>query len=174
MKVLKIIIGLLLIGNITVMTSCNKDDSLLLTCTCYSPTIEFFVYVLDKDSISILNDSVQRSMYMDNISLKYYNVEYTCNQPISEYSKWKGIILARDYDSKFYCFRIGGWDSKKTYKNETVTLNWGDGNSDEFSFSNIHKCTNGKEERELCYYLNGKKLNSNHVFIIKDNLPMIE
>ena len=156
------------------LVSCSDSDNELQHCTCVNPICEFYVYVIDNDSVSILNDSIQRSMYMEETSLKYYNVEYTCNQPMSEYSIWQGFIIARNYDSKLYCFRIGGWDGRKTYKNETVTLNWGNGTSDKLSFSNIHKCTSEKEEREVSYFLNGKEINTNHIFLIKERFPITE
>lgn len=132
--------------------------------------ITLSILVKDANNEWLINDDLD-SPILQGLKL-YYNGEcYTLESPENQA---EASATTRAYLPHFYPLRIydhkliiGEWNGAANYENETAIIEWGDGSTDTFSFSN--KVTyNGYHptiSREM--YFNGHKLEYSFLTIQK-------
>lgn len=165
---------LLAILSVISFASCDKNNETRMYIDVYP--IEFKFYVLDKDSVNLLNDSTIMKEYMDKVKVIYNNNEYKCSEIVdfnkSIQSRWyapffKGLIM---FDNGFsssdnYVLYFGEFDGSLVYNEISFTIDWGDGTTDDIFFKGSYY--NMKSNRE--FYLNGELIQKGEspIFVYK-------
>ena len=167
-KIIYIIVYTLLMCFIFINVSCEDDDSnSLLNWDIYP--IMFHFKITNKDSVSLLNDSIKRNFYKERIKITYKGREYkVCevidfedslrNQSRAYEAVFKGFWLQNYWvhsASKNFIFRFGEFAGDKKYENETFVIDWGNGTSDNIVFNN--ECVYSKNKKPhiiRSFYLN--------------------
>ena len=145
-------LGLLLaLFSATMFLSCEKDEVVTGRPMDISP-IEFVFYLLDEDSTNFLNDSINRTLFMEKVKVIYKNREYKCTEVIDSlyYSKlrnsgksralpvfFNGLRIEQTIpsSSKYpYVFTFGEFDATKDHSEISFTIDWGDGTTDEIFY----------------------------------------
>ncbi len=142
--------------------------------------ISLAIAVIDKDSVNLLNDSTTRAEYMKNIRFIYRDSAFACRGKVDLYFNPNSTFLgnnnkylsALDFNIRncyhevwkpytYYAFFFGNFGPNENLQDETIIIDWGDGNKDEIRFSYTHT----KSE----WFLNGKKNeNESNFYIIKE------
>lgn len=178
MRKVNIYCVLLVILSVIGIASCEEEESLIFDDV---HPVEFLFYVIDEDSVNLLNDSTKMKEYMGKVKVIYNNTEYKCtkiehynniNQTDSIKSRWyapffKGLIMYDEgsFFSDDYVLYFGEFDGGLSYNEISFTLDWGDGTTDDIYYKGGYN--NMKSNRE--FYLNGelKQKGINPVFKYK-------
>lgn len=113
--------------------------------------VSITINVLDKDSLNILNDSTTRSEYMKNLKIIYHDSVFSCrgeNKYDLSMNCFNGInnlsyieFWIKDYYNPcwrpytYYAFVFGSFTPNENLRNETIILDWGNGDIDKITFS---------------------------------------
>lgn len=150
---------LLALCSITMFSSCEEgDDGFVLMDI--SP-LKFSFYLLDQDSVNVLNDSINRALFMEKVKVIYKTKEYKCEEVIDSlyYSKlwsseesraipvyFNGLRIEQTIpiSSKYpYVFTFGDFDATKDHSEISFAIDWGDGTTDEIFYSYDFDIKNG-------------------------------
>ena len=135
---------LVIILSVFAFVSCQKEEKGIWLVD-WAP-IEMFIYVQDANGQDLLNPQSESAINLDGITIEYEGETFTVKKGYSlpqgvvattrTYAAFfDGITLEVNSDGVYY-LSIGEWngDDKRDYT--TVTLDWGNGESDIFGFSN--------------------------------------
>ncbi len=122
------------------LTSCEEDEPI----TDYVP-VTFAVYVSDVEGNDLLDPSVENSLTNRGITVTYKGVEYPIDKTdVRDYemyyatrayvTRFMGGYIERMIGDKFRLI-IGEWMGDRRWEDETVTVNWPDGTTNELSFT---------------------------------------
>ncbi|MBE6310793.1 MAG: hypothetical protein E7080_07060 [Bacteroidales bacterium] len=161
---------LLTLFSITIFTSCEEDVETDLPMD-INP-IKFTFYLLDKDSVNLLNDSTNRALFMEKVKIIYKNKEYKCTEVLdslyysnlwnSEESRalpvfFNGLRIEQTIpiSSKYpYVFTFGDFDGTKDYSEFSFTIDWGDGTTDKIFYKDNIEIKKGQLVSNCEFYLN--------------------
>ena len=149
------------------VSSCEKDEQPPMNGT--KMPISLAIVVIDKDSVNLLNDSITRAEYIKNMRFIYRDSSFACSGEIKKpihtdgafwgYKNNKYLssidLKIRDcYDKNwmpytYYAFVFGEFGPNENFQDETIIIDWGDGNTDEIRFTYT--------DNTSAWYLNGKK-----------------
>lgn len=147
------------------LVSCNEKEEFVFVNSDKFPTI-LLIEILDKDSVNILNDSITRNEYMENMKIIYRDSVFCCSGVTKQYDSDYSFngknslsnieFWAKDYYNKdwrpytYYAFWFGSFAPNQRFENELVIIDWGDGTTDEIKFTYT--------ENTSIWILNGKKV----------------
>ena len=162
---------------VTSFSSCGDDEVL-------EEKVESWylnVFVLDKNSVNILNDKEVRAEYMEKVKFIYRDSVFSCKgvtwkesadvlfdgeNSLSSVELW---MKNNDSNIAHYGFRFGGFALKAgTFQDEKVIIDWGDGDTDEIKFSSVY--VDYGETYFVHEYLNGEEISyfDGGVYITKE------
>lgn len=124
------------------------------------------IEIHDKDSVNILNDSITRTEYMENMKIIYRDSVFCCSGETKQYDSDYSFngknslsnieFWTKDYYNKewmpytYYAFWFGSFAPNQKLEDELVIIDWGDGTTDEIKFTYT--------ENTSIWILNGKKV----------------
>lgn len=183
------LLGLLIaLFSITTFTSCEKEEESWVGPLDVSP-VRFSFYLLDEDSTNLLNDSINRELFMDKVKVIYKNREYRCSEVIDSLYYWgskesratlvkfNGLRIEQTIpsSSKYpYIFTFGDFHGNKDHSEISFIIDWGDGTSDKIYLKYDYKRPKVLPVWDYEFYVNdelksnGKGVNSfftNYTFI---------
>lgn len=137
----------------------DNDDDIIVD---YAP-VEFYISVETSKGVDLLNAENEGALDLDAIELWYDGNIYVLNPKTDAQStrayfvRFEGMKL-QQVDGKYRIY-VGEFDGAPGtgVKSGDFTMNWGDGSSDTFSYTN-HKV--GKYDVEHKFFHNGKSVKS--------------
>ena len=150
----------------TILGSCGDDDYDGIIWD-INP-IMFHLKIINKDSVNLLNDTTIRNFYKERVKISYKGKEYRVSKIIDYEDSlkkqsraynavFKGFWLQNYWvhnSSRNFIFRFGEFDGTKSYENETLIIDWGDGATDEIVFNNNFYMKNDEPRITRSFYLN--------------------
>jgi hypothetical protein len=131
--------------------SCSKEEEPIVTPNSTINPCGIIISVLDKDSVNILNDSITRAEYMQNMKIIYRDSVFSCSGETKRYDS-KQLFNGKNslsniefwtkdyYNTKwmpytYYAFWFGTFYPDENLKDETIIIDWGNGDTDKITFS---------------------------------------
>lgn len=136
--------------------------------------VVFTVEVTNLQGADLLNQDNQNSIDTSKIKALYKGEEYKCGKdPYIAMTKaylphFYGLRLSKNRQNNAYILQFGELDGAKSYTNEELTIQWGDGTSDKIKFNRKFRWKfNGDPEISEEWFLNDTKLSGKYVKIVK-------
>ena len=165
--------------SVIIFTSC-EDDAEQPRVNGDKLPISLAIAVIDKDSVNLLNDSTTRAEYIKNMRFIYRDSAFACSGEVKHFNpdgaffgdknnQYLSSIDLKIVDCyheifrpyTYYAFFFGEFGPNANLQDETIIIEWGDGNTDEIRFSYT--------ENTYTWFLNGKKNEyDSNFYIIKE------
>ena len=170
---MKRIAFLLLAIHVTMLSGCKKDGGTNggTTKIWDINPVTVSVTATDAQGNDLLNPQTPGALEVGKIKALYKGEEYACDEKLAA-SK---AVLPRFYGLKteksalgICLLRFGELEGAQSYTNESVTIIWPDGSSDQISFNRVFRWkANGDPEIKEKWFLNGSEVSGKLVKIIK-------
>ncbi len=153
---------LLIPAVIMLFTGCsNNNDDIIWDFANFNVAFR----VVNQAGEDLLNEEEEGNM-LEDIKVVYKDKEYKWERPL-KYNMPKALALRTMYSSDkdiiYLCF--GEFSPQSNYKNETFTIDWGDGTTDEIKF-NLYITWKGNDPTvHQAVYLNGELYSDENLLI---------
>lgn len=130
------------------------------------------VTVTDAQGHDLLNPQNSGALKVSKIKALYKKKEYACNEKLAASKailpRFYGLLSEKNDALGTCLLRFGELEGAQSYTNESVTIIWPDGSSDEISFNRDFRWkTNGDPEIKEKWFLNGSEVSGTLIKIIK-------
>ena len=166
---MKRIAFLLLAIHVTMLSGCKKDDGTTKIWDINPVTVS--VTATDTQGNDLLNPQTPGALEVGKIKALYKGEEYACDEKLAAS---KAVLpcfygLKTEKSALGICLlRFGELEGAQSYTNESVTIIWPDGSSDQISFNRDFRWkANGDPEIKEKWFLNGSEVSGKLVKIIK-------
>ena len=155
--------------------SCSKEEEPIVRPNSTIYPWRIIISVIGKDSVNILNDSITRAEYMQNMKIIYRDSVFSCSGETKRYDSKQFFngknslsnleFWIKDHYNKdwmpytYYAFWFGSFYQDENLKDETIIIDWGNGDTDKIQFT----FTGAKKE----WLLNGERVSVPTFYIIK-------
>lgn len=168
LKLLRVVMMFLIL-----FASCSKEEEPKVNPNSSINPCKVIISVLDKDSVNILNDSITRAEYIQNMKIIYRDSVFSCSGETKRYDSkhyFNGKnslsnieFWTKDYYHEvwrpytYYAFWLGTFYPDENLKDETIIIDWGNGDTDkiQFTYTGTQKewLLNGERVSEPTFYI---------------------
>ena len=126
--------------------------------------INFYIGVVNSDGVDLLNSENEDALDLSKIVLHFEGKSYMLNpeETRAYLAIFSGMEL-RKYDNQNFLY-VGEFDGGNNVENREFVIEWGDGTSDSFSYTNK---VGVKSVRKRRFYHNGKQVDSKYITVVK-------
>lgn len=134
--------------------------------------INFYITVQDAEGNNLLSPQTEGNILNQDIKAIYRGKEYGLNEPVADTKAYLATMYGlRTWETEdgSYLLSFGELQGESTYKDETLTLDWGDGTRDVITFSSRLTWKSPEDpEFNRHFYLNGVEQDGSQFSLVKE------